>query len=373
MGGGMRIYTTHDDVYEMREDSGVSTRIYPGGGRWAVKMRFPVTDAEDGYDVVRDVLAALDAEGYTPTPKAFTDDIKDDGTATIKTGGGTVRYADDVDLDAMVDIDIDRSTKLKGALAGVAAESGTLGAVGAAIGGALGIPGGPPAMAAGATAGSAVGGGLGVLAGGLEAPMALRTWEDRDLPVERVIYRMQQRRKRKFLNGRFDAFEKHLDAVNRMRSYERRLEEAESLNMEVRELYDSYVEGGRREQHDALFDVHFHRFHHRDGVTVSASADTYREAVETAADILDTPVHDVERPSIYADRDVFAALFTPLTYQDEQEVALSGSGENLLEDAEILVANVFDRDAIDPGIAAWLEETYPDAVREVGQERSMER
>lgn len=347
LGTGLRLHTDHDEVYELREAGKAAVRVYGEEGEWTVKARFQETDldpAYDRFDAIAETLEDAYGENLITSATYFLNEAKHGGSVETTSGPITLRY-NERDADGLLTIDD--------------------------MGG--GIPAGPDilvglgyagtGLAGGAAAGAAAAGPEGMMVGGVGGMVAGFAGFFKELngfPRSPIGYsikgmkntrkRVQRRRERK--KTRADRLEEYglWDTLNEANRLETVAETTRDLDEARR--HEELQETGITETVDALMDHHFDSFHERQGVTATATTDSYREALDFAATVLDreTPGHvDHGHPTIYRD---------PLIFRDLFEAAHK-------ERREELVATVLDVDTAGP-VEEYLDSHHEDIVRDIG-------
>lgn len=368
LGEGIRIYTSHDELYEMRQRDGTEVRVYPAGDAWQLKARYTVGGDEEAYALMQDLFDRVeDWTGSRPelTIGAFHDAVQrgyvergeDDATVVYRT-----EHAYDLDIPTSRLAAVTGSTAGFSTLVGVG--GGMFGVVGGALGGVTGfLLGGPPGAmamgAGGAKLGGGIGGALGALAGlGDLSDVAQGRPED-DSPTRAAIdwFDAPLRRRKE---------RKRLDTEDRVGSVLDRVNEKRALDVYMRSEGTDY-DTGKAERHAELTDsgvedafnevwtIQFADFEKGEGVSVVQEWETYADALDAAADLpgLDAPA--TERPSIYTDRDALHTLLEQLPEQDRKTV----------------IRNVLGAEPA-PAVRKMLDQIYGELVAEAGRERSLE-
>lgn len=364
LGEGFRVYTGHDEVYEAWEADGAEVRVYPDDEGWWMKVRYPVVEGEDAYDVMQETFDTIQEEAGTRpslTIRDFHDGVER-GYVSREADGFTVQYRDEHNYD--IDISSSHLATVAGSTAGfgtwVGLGGGACGLVGAGLGGAFGLLAGPPGAVAGAAAGAEMGGMLGgafgALLGSVDVADGLKGKGDptitRDV-ADALNERIRKRRERKRLAQGVD--ESLLDQVNQKRALDAYMD-AEGVEYDPAkaerhaDLEKAEVEAAFEEIQAILFS----RFENGKGVSVMKRYDTYGEAVDAVQRQVDIDPGR-ERPSIYRDRDALATILDALPEQDRQ----------------VVVETALERETTE-AVDALLDRDYADIVEDVGPEWSLE-
>lgn len=351
LGEGVRLYTAADDIYEMRADDGVETRIYREEETWCVKVREPVPDdLEAAYEVFRDTAHRIgDAYGWDVTVPAY-DFMDGDHRLDLEPVelSGSLRYRQERQIDLSIDVPKKRRHSVLASLGSLTIWEGLGGGIGAAVGGGLGLVAGVPVE--GAMLGSAVGGGGGSFMWLVDQEDTYRKGNP-EAPTYGIREDIRERARRKKEEAMREADELEEGAIIE------RVNERNRLNAEINTVEDfgqaerlkDLQEEAVGETFDALMAAHFNQFHQWDGVIADVEVDAYADAYRFAASVAETRQEAVERPSIYTDRDAFGGVFEALPDADR----------------DVLVANVLERGASD-AVTAYLDSEHAERVQRVG-------
>lgn len=372
LGHGLRITRSDDAVYEARTAEDAVSRIYEEDGTWHAKVLLPLTDSEEAYDRMQAMMDDInDAYGTAlhTNPKAFGDAINRDGRIKASDGATRVCYVDEEDtqpIEEIAETPSDASI-LKGWLAGTTASIGGGAGVGALAGGAIGMLGGPPGAVGGAVTGAHVGAGIGGV---------LSAWEGVDTVTEgpgypiaspvtgRTIRYFERRAQTRYQPDAIAAAEDYFDRFNALHSLERELAERnrfdEARHARLEKLRDADIEN----IHDTVMEEHFHQFDEGEGLTATHETDTYLDAVRFVGHVANH-VPPTDESSLYTSPDTFQQIFSHCTYQEDGET-------HYLDDAKILVHNVYDNTDTADAIVDWLEAEHPDLVQDVGRQHAMD-
>lgn len=343
LGEGLRLHTDHDECYELRETGGAGVRVYGGADEWTAKIRFQDTDLDPAYDrfdaVAERLEGVYDEELITPA-STFLNDAKS-GSVTARSGSIAIHYNQQGrnGLRAINDI---RDSSKRAEIAALAGYGGAGMTGGTMAGAATGIP----ELALLGFLGGAFGGAI----GGLMA-------EDKAFPRTPMGYSIKGvtntktriarwRERRKTRPGRLTERDMW-DTLNEKRRLDAIAETTRDLDQARR--HDDLQETGIEETVDTLIVHHFDSFHHHAGVTATISTDSYAEALDFAATVLDRDTPDRERPSIYTDVNAFRDVF---------EAAHE-------ERREALVQTVLEDEAADP-VKDYLDTHHEDVVQAIG-------
>lgn len=164
------------------------------------------------------------------------------------------------------------------------------------------------------------------------------------------VQRLRERRK-----TRSDRLEKRdmWDMLNEKHRLDAVADETRDLDEARR--HEELREADIEETVDALMEHNFYRFDRQKGVTATMTADSYGEALDFAATVLERDTVEHERPSIYDDRDVFRGVF---------EAAQEGRQEELIR-------TVYSDGASEP-VETYLDEHHQVLVERTGQNRTLE-
>lgn len=356
LGDGFRLYTLDDEVYEARtgtlpasldngeEVSRLDSRIYHDDTYWVMKVNTPVTEKKPAYNTLRafaDTVEEATGEELETTWLDYQTTYEDGEQFEVGTRGvGTDTVT--VSFQASGSIDIPEAS--------YEMQLGLGHGMGAALGG-----------GAAAAAGMLLGAPVGVIDGLLVGQVA-------GAGLGGVIPKARQYRENRKRRKRFCEAEgiEDLDLFDRVNE-KHRLEQILDRDTPAPDRFTDRYNALRDEDLDELLDVittaHFDGFDDQAGVTVTGTFDTYGGAHAMAAALSGVEAL-TDRPSIYADRDVFERFFDALTYEE-------GGDEQLLEDGERLVCDVMQRDDVAPSIIAWLDAEHADTVQDVGRAHSL--
>lgn len=346
-GDGFRLHTSRDNVYEYRQDGERDARITSGEWGWRTVVHAPAREDEacDEFAAFAEAIDDRYDTGFVDASRAFNA-LKEDGVVAVHEGLFRLRYRESHGFDIPPGR-MGRTTRRvsRGVVDGIYA--GSLGYALGFLGGIAGFAGaaalGAPSplqetILVGTTAGgSALFGGIGALRGAPDG------------------YSSAEIRRRELVRGGEPAavVEDMLETVNAERVEQYLAGEPEATG-------DEEDDCTRVEQElDVFLDTVFHDAEQHAGVVASAWHPTYDEAKTFVSGLADVSVTE-EPPSLYTDADVFQELFAYLETDD-----------GLLDDAHILVDNVYSREDVSPEIAAWLNEAHPELVQDVGQQKAL--
>lgn len=361
LGDGLRLLTTHDDVYEAREQDGVETRMYTADDQWNAKIRQPTTDLEDAYDTFYTMLETfneLEQTDMSVTPDEFLDRVKDRDSIKRLDTSAAVRY-DEEDND-IGEVELSSGETFIQVVGGIGGY--------AATGGAIGALAGPPGMASGTLLG--VMGGMGmaivdVMAMSRHDPNKYREAADKSNTPISLSYKTLRSSKNKFRRWKHarqqekqrQQFEQPdlLEDVNELRCIEGRMKQLNTV--EAHGVRDELQEKDPDQMLDAALSVAFHNFEKQAGVTATGTFDTYEDAAAFLATVTDTE-QPGEQPSIYTNEDAFTDLFGLM---NEYE---------LERDQEVLAQKAHEQG--DGAVLEYLETEHPDLFNETGMEYATE-
>lgn len=349
---GIRLFRSDDTVYEAAQHGKTASRIYPEEGQWTVKVNVPVEERREAYDTFRRMADRLEDAYDVDLPKTwleFQEEYED--TATAAEEGVALCYRNEGSL-AIPDPGHEAAMGR-----GDAAMLGNLagGGLGLASAGALGAMGSLPPE----------GSIIGIVGLGLSPAWGVLTALGANTGVPTVKNRIGRwKRRRRY--GDIGALQDRslLEHLNERNALKHLLDRNESFPADVTERYRELDDRALEAALDIITTAHFERFEELPGINVTASFDTYEEAAAFQDTVRDEDSGRYERPSIYTSPAAFRSMFDDLTFTVDGR-------EYVLEDAEVLVQNVFERDPVDDAIITWLEEAYPDVVQDIGRDRSL--
>lgn len=353
LGDGLRILTSHDDVYEARAAEDIETRIYSDGEQWQAKVQNPVTDMEEAYDrVVASVNSINDLgdAGLAVDPEVFLEGVDRYDTFGLEGNGFTVKYRETGEgLEAT-------------GLSDGAQIAYFLGGWGSYAG-------------AGATGGFAVGGPPGALVGGLGGAAAyyleaLFNADAGDLDLEKVAenksrspmmlpYRGIRSAKNRVRNWRHRRSQRKaqeqyqqpelLNDVNELHCILSRMQQNNTI--QGHEQRDRLKDKDPDETLEAALNIAFHRFEEQPGVTATGTFELYDDAAAFMATLTDTDT-PTTRPSIYTRPDAFKTIFERCVEYD------------LTDDQQILTQNAHKNGSAN--VLSYLEDEHPDLFHNGG-------
>lgn len=361
LGEGLRIHTSEDTVYELRHGD-VDTRIYPGRGSWHVTVRLPAGGVEDAYETFSEVVERLDDVYDTDMdiPVKYFHEQLESPPVTQADGRRRLTY----NPESRIDIPPHLARRVTSELPGFIGDSilaggflgmggGVVGMLGGLVGGAL--LGSPELMLAGLGAGAGVGGTAGA---------GIAAYDMRGAVKDQ--YSEQELLRRKMSPDDSVPDRSLLEDVNEKRFYDAYLMEADAYDTGETARYDELKEQDPETLLNGVMDIVFEELSRVDGVVAEARTASYEDAYRFAATAADVETGAAERPSLFDDAEAFRHILSHTTYTADGDTRLLPVGEELVE-------TLFSRDAIDPDIAAWLEEEHPAIVQRIGAERSLNR
>lgn len=349
-GEGLRILSSHEEVYEARTTEDWETRLYNETGTWQAKLWYPTTAVEEAYDVFIDAAesinglqdAALDMD-----PEPFLDRVDMKGHARMSEEGFSVQYREAEETIEAVELSADsRVIYLLGSLVGYA---GTGAAGGFLIGG---------------PAGSIIGG-----VGGLSAWMTEAEIADDNIVEEAKNpktptpygYKLLRDSKNKVRSWRHKRKKKKerkeyeqpglLEDVNELHGTVARMNQNKTV--EGHDRRDALREKEPQERLETALDLSFRNVEQYPGVIATGTFDTYDAATLFIGDVVDADALDAA-PSIYTNVDAFSSIFELC-----REYGLE-------EDQNRLARNAHERGGDD--VLDYLNEEYPELFHEHGMD-----
>lgn len=357
LGTGIRLYTDRDEVYEARTVAGSRVRVHGGDAGWYVQAQLPAsTEPVEGYETFDTVTERLEhaygAELITPATD-FLDRLESRDSFTASDDGMQVQYRkrhawklEPGECYSSSRYSADQVFRMTGAGAGTGAAGGVT----------IGATAGPEAALALGVLGGVGGAVVGLMDRAflydmLDSPISLSkgTEKGADWTLRKKHEFTEQRANRQKRLDDADLFDR-FNEKQRLKAVADKTRDPHQAER-FRELRDSDIE----ERVENLLERQFDRFDERQGVTAQYTADGYGEALDFAATVLETGAMDLERPSLFQDRDVFQTVF---------EAADEGRQEELVE-------AVLARDDADQQVTGYLEDSHGETVEQVGQERTL--
>lgn len=357
-GEGKHIFTSHDDVYEARSGDSHELVLYPEDGRWHGTARIATCDESEAYDLLNDLAGTLEDryDGFNQdalTPRNFHDGLEHQDRFSLSTGEVTLAYNQQPD----VDLELPKGKIRSLILQNYAQHIGKDAAVGATGGGALGgaamgivglIVGGPPGAIAGASGGATIGGGfvggLGTLIGILDAAADHSRLKQGDIRDDSFLETRLEKAQADYATelsvvSSIDAHTPLLEQVSERNRLDTFADEGDSYDPALMERYDELQTEVNDADIEGFFDLHFHNVDRWQGVTLTATHDTYTETTDFLSFVAEEESWPDERPSIYRDADAFKAILEKLPDVDEERLVYtaldtetSTSVEQLLQD-----------------------------------------
>lgn len=317
LGGGKRLYTTADDVFEIRVQDAYESRLYPGVDGWYGKVRFLVDEDEDAFEQLVDVAEIVETE-YGATLDinniAFYEHVKDERSYTTTTGNSAVKAVYNADhrinipLSPQIRKKAVRRGTLRGGAKNVAAPSIAGIGIGGFVGAIAGAAGGPPGLVVGAGIGTALGSGAASLIGVNWTRKELEEYKQGDPSKPNWVAPAIERQLERYDGNVQDLVEQSgsfLEQVNERNMLNQQLAENKTLyDTDKLERREELNEKNLDEQMKDIFDVQFYKIDKLQGVVVSGQQDTYQDAIQFVGDITAAPIDDAPtRPSVFHNPD----------------------------------------------------------------------
>lgn len=368
LGTGIDIYTSGDDIYQIRFGDDAITSLYREDGAWAATVRHPVDGNEDGYDRFHALAERFDDAYDTAMERsvmAFHNELTERNAVVVEGGDTTLSYRPDSAVDfPEAPTPYSRTQRALKKAGKAVSGAGNLGVAGGLVGGLAGGLGGAllgdPALGAmiGSGALGGTGGALGGWAGhGMGSHAVAEGTTDTLTPrgaYNRLTGAEEEPAQNRVVGLLFD----RLNERNRLEVH---LEEVPQYDEALIDRYDALQKEELDRWQDTVLDLLFHDADRLAGVTAHYEAGSYtdiRDFVDTA---FDEPVTPRAEPSLYADTEAFQQVMAEMTHED-----------GVFRDAHTIVDNLWTHPDAAEETTAWLEEEYPDLVQSVGRERTLE-